>query len=93
LRESSERHRQAADRNAAAFDRNAAAFDRNAEAHKDLRRFIEEILLRNERVHNKVIAELEDMRRETQAQTRAIFRVLDRLPPGPGNSGAAPEPA
>ena len=77
--------------NREALDRNAQEFERNREVHQDLRRFIEEITIRNERVYRGMIDELVELRRETKAQTKAIFRVLDRLPPG--NSGPDPEPA
>jgi hypothetical protein len=41
--------------------------------------FMREILLRNEKVYTAVIAEIQDMREQIQANTRAVLSVLDRL--------------
>jgi hypothetical protein len=85
-----------------ALDRNSDIVRENLDAHRDLRRFIEEILLRSQRSHERVIDELTEMRQETrantqvireqsrwiQAQTKAILDVLDRLPPN-GAAGQA----
>jgi len=79
--------------NVEALNLNREELKRNRATHEDLRRFIEEITIRNERVYREVLGELTDLRRETQAQTKAIFRILDRLPPWPPNSGPEPEAA
>jgi hypothetical protein len=50
------------------------------------RTFMHEILLRNEKVYTAVIAEIQDMREQIQANTRAVLSVLDRLE---GSGGAA----
>ncbi|HEX6228022.1 MAG TPA: hypothetical protein VFZ41_01010 [Solirubrobacterales bacterium] len=47
--------------------------------NEDLREFIREITLRNERVWQAVTTELRDLRDQTQANTRAVLAVLDRL--------------
>ncbi len=51
-----------------------------------LREFSREILLRNEKVYTAVIAEIQDMREQVQANTKAVLSVLDRLE---GTGGAA----
>jgi hypothetical protein len=60
---------------------------------EDLRRFIREILLRNEKVVNRQIAEIAAMtaeinegRKQLRANTKAVLSVLDRLE---GAGGAA----
>jgi|SRR6476646_11509708 len=50
------------------------------------REFNREILLRNEKVYTRVIAEMEEGRKQIQANTRAVLSVLDRLE---GSGGAA----
>jgi hypothetical protein len=47
--------------------------------NEDLREFIREITLRNEKVWQAVVAELQGMREETRANTKAVLSVLDRL--------------
>lgn len=54
--------------------------------NEDLREFIREITLRNEKVWQAVVGELHEMRDEirdmrelTQANTKAVLAVLDRL--------------
>ncbi len=46
---------------------------------EETREFNREILLRNERVYKAVIAEIEEGRKQIQANTRAVLSVLDRL--------------
>jgi ATP-dependent Zn protease len=53
---------------------------------EDMREFNREILLRNEKVYKAVIAEVEEGRKQIQANTKAVLSVLDRLE---GSSGAA----
>jgi len=55
----------------------------------DLRQFIREITTRHERVLRDLIAEMrglrvdvDDLREESRAQTRALLHVLDRLENG-----------
>ncbi len=43
------------------------------------RQFNREILLRNEKVYTSLIAEMEEGRKQIQANTRAVLSVLDRL--------------
>jgi len=44
-----------------------------------LREFNREILLRNEKVYTAVIAEMEEGRKQLEANTKAVLSVLDRL--------------
>jgi len=46
---------------------------------EEMREFNREILLRNEKVYKAVIAEVEEGRKQIQANTRALLSVLDRL--------------
>ena len=46
---------------------------------EETREFNREILLRNEKVYKAVIAEVEEGRKQIQANTRAVLSVLDRL--------------
>jgi uncharacterized membrane protein len=46
---------------------------------EEMREFNREILLRNEKVYKAVIAEVEEGRKQIQANTRAVLSVLDRL--------------
>ena len=46
---------------------------------EDLREFNREILLRNEKVYTAVIAEMEEGRKQLEANTKAVLSVLDRL--------------
>ena len=51
-----------------------------AEAREEeTREFNREILLRNEKVYTTVIAEMEEGRRQIQANTQAVLSVLDGL--------------
>ncbi len=51
-----------------------------AEAREEeTREFNREILLRNEKVYTTVIAEMEEGRKQIQANTKAVLSVLDRL--------------
>ena len=51
-----------------------------AEAREEeTREFNREILLRNEKVYKTVIAEMEEGRKQIQANTKAVLSVLDRL--------------
>jgi len=60
---------------------------KTAEAQAEqTREFNREILLRNEKVYTRVIAEMEEGRKQVQANTRAVLSVLDRLE---GSGGAA----
>jgi hypothetical protein len=47
---------------------------------------LREILLRNEKVYTRLIAEMEEGRKQIQANTRAVLSMLDRLE---GSGGAA----
>jgi hypothetical protein len=55
---------------------------------EELREFNRELLLRNEKVYKAVIAEVEEGRRQIQANTKAVLSVLDRLE-GSGGVAAA----
>jgi hypothetical protein len=46
---------------------------------EETREFNREILLRNEKVYTSVIAEMEEGRKQIQANTQAVLSVLDRL--------------
>jgi flagellar biosynthesis/type III secretory pathway protein FliH len=46
---------------------------------EETREFNREILLRNEKVYTSVIAEMEEGRRQIQANTQAVLSALDRL--------------
>jgi hypothetical protein len=46
---------------------------------EETREFNREILLRNEKVYKAVIAEMEEGRKQIQANTKAVLSVLDRL--------------
>ncbi len=52
------------------------------------REFNREILLRNEKVYTRVIAEMEEGRKQIQANTRAVLSVLDRLESSGGPAAA-----
>lgn len=63
--------------------------------NEDLREFIREITLRNEKVWQAVVGELHEMRDEirdmrelTQANTKAVLAVLDRLEGSGGQAQA-----
>jgi phytoene/squalene synthetase len=49
-----------------------------------LEEFTREILFRNEKVYTRVIAEMEEGRKQIAANTRAVLSVLDRLEGGTG---------
>jgi len=56
--------------------------ERDEESRKrdeEMREFNREILLRNEKVYKAVIAEMEEGRKQIQANTRAVLSMLDRL--------------
>ncbi len=61
-------------------------FDEGEARAMSLQEFSREILLRNEKVYTAVIAEIQDMREQVQANTKAVLSVLDRLE---GSGGAA----
>jgi hypothetical protein len=46
---------------------------------EETREFNREILLRNEKVYKTVIAEMEEGRKQIQADTKAVLSALDRL--------------
>jgi hypothetical protein len=46
---------------------------------EETREFNREILLRNEKVYTAVIVEMEEGRKQVQANTKAVLSVLDRL--------------
>jgi hypothetical protein len=46
---------------------------------EEMREFMREILLRNEKVYTAVIAEAEEGRKQIAANTQAVLSVLDRL--------------
>jgi hypothetical protein len=58
------------------FKRRDEEFKQQAE---ETREFNREILLRNEKVYTALIAEVEEGRKQIQANTRAVLSVLDRL--------------
>jgi hypothetical protein len=46
---------------------------------EDLREFIREILLRNEKFYTAIVAEVNEARAQIRANTEAVLGVLDRL--------------
>jgi hypothetical protein len=58
-------------------------FEKRDEEFRELveetREFNREILLRNEKVYTSAIAEMEEGRKQIQANTQAVLSVLDRL--------------
>ena len=58
-------------------------FEKRDEEFRELveetREFNREILLRNEKVYTSVIAEMEEGRKQIQANTQTVLSVLDRL--------------
>ena len=68
---------------------------RREQENEDLREFIREITLRNEKVWQAVMAELQamtaeirDMREQTQANTKAVLAILDRFEGSGGQAQA-----
>jgi hypothetical protein len=55
---------------------------------EEVREFNRELLLRNEKVYKGLIAEIEEGRKQIQANTKAVLSVLDRLE-GTGGAAAA----
>lgn len=47
--------------------------------NEESREFNREILLRNEKIYTALIAEVEEGRKQIQANTEAVLSVLDRL--------------
>lgn len=74
------------------FQRRDEEFHRRDEEFRNLteevREFNRELLLRNEKVYKAVIAEVEEGRKQIQANTKAVLSVLDRLE-GSGGVAAA----
>lgn len=58
--------------------------DRLNEQFSDLRTFCRDLTRRNEVVLQGMMGELADMREQTQANTQALLKVLDRLEPQSG---------
>src|SRR4051812_17217011 len=96
-----ERNSEAFNRNAEAFDRNAEAFRDNKAAFErlsarlesdrdDARSFMQELILRVERMGREQLREMrrqhDEVMHELHAQSGALLAILDRLPPG--NSGS-----
>jgi hypothetical protein len=55
---------------------------------EETREYNREMLLRNEKVYKAVIAEVEEGRRQIQANTKAVLSVLDRLQDSGGAAAA-----
>ncbi len=55
---------------------------------EEFREFNREVLLRNEKIYTGLIAEMEEGRKQLQANTKAVLSVLDRLE-GLGGATAA----
>jgi sugar-specific transcriptional regulator TrmB len=55
---------------------------------EEVREFNRELLLRNEKVYKAVIAEVEEGRKQIQANTKAVLSVLDRLESAGGAAAA-----
>jgi hypothetical protein len=61
--------------------------EKTLRALEETREFNREILLRNEKVYTRVLVELEEGRRQIQANTEAVLRLLDRFDE-PGGAAA-----
>jgi hypothetical protein len=61
--------------------------EKTLRALEETREFNREILLRNENVYTRVLVELEEGRRQIQANTEAVLRLLDRFDE-PGGAAA-----
>jgi hypothetical protein len=61
--------------------------EKTLRALEETREFNREILLRNEKVYTRVLVELEEGRRQIQANTEALLRLLDRFDE-PGGAAA-----
>ena len=57
----------------------AASEERYRQLVEETREFNREILLRNEKVYTKLIAEIEEGREQIRANTQAVLRLLDRF--------------
>jgi hypothetical protein len=66
------------------LERNTQAFDRNTEVFTDFRVFTRDLVTRQERFMQTLLAEF---RAELAPQRRALFAILDRLPPLPEPNG------
>jgi hypothetical protein len=53
-------------------------FELNRSVYEDLRHFVRDIVRRSEVVHQRLVAEISELRSETRAGTQEILR---RLPP------------
>jgi hypothetical protein len=61
--------------------------EKTLRALEETREFNREILLRNEKVYTRALVELEEGRRQIQANTEAVLRLLDRFDE-PGGAAA-----
>jgi hypothetical protein len=64
-----------------------AGEERYRQLVEETREFNREILLRNEKVYTKLIAEIEEGREQIRANTKAVLRLLDRFDE-PGGAAA-----
>jgi hypothetical protein len=64
-----------------------ASEERYRQLVEETREFNREILLRNEKVYTKLIAEIEEGREQIRANTKAVLRLLDRFDE-PGGASA-----
>lgn len=69
------------------MDRSNELMDQNRRAFDDLRTFLRDMTVRQERVLGRMADHLADMTQEQRAQRAALFRILDRLDEGGSTAG------
>ena len=70
------------------MERGNELMDQNRQAFEDLRTFLREMTLRQERIFDRMARHLEELTEEQRAQRSALFRMLDRLDEGGSAAGA-----
>ena len=69
------------------MERGNGLMERNRRAFEDVRTFLRDMTLRQERVLGRMADHLADMTQEQRAQRAALFRILDRLDDGGSAAG------
>jgi hypothetical protein len=70
------------------MERGNELMDQNRRAFEDLRTFLRDMTVRQERVLGRMADHLADMTQEQRAQRSALFRMLERLDDGGSAAGA-----
>ncbi len=70
------------------MERGNTLMDQNRQAFEDLRTFLRDMTVRQERVMGRMADHLADMTEEQRAQRTALFRILDRFDDGGSAAGA-----